>query len=286
MDSHKTRQELLPEPMMVKMHDDIKHLYVVPKPQCVNTLRPWQNWCHFTEDIFKCIFLNIYAWIYLKISLKFVPNARIKNDPALVQIMAWHQLGNRQLSEPMLVSLAMLIYITWPPYVKVLTFWLAQDMLYQFMTCFNISLVILITSTHWWNNACKRLIAPRKCLLEKKLKCWECIVANLLHCYWYDMHWNSTVTSHGCCGISNHCPLDLLFNILFKILSKKTSKLCHQIPSQRTIMWKMFPCHDINMSCDLTHTLLIICGCLRYNSPQQYSQLYLSFDQWIDLFFG
>ena len=38
-----------------------------------NTLRPWQNRCHFPDDIFKYIFLNKNAWILIKISLKLVP---------------------------------------------------------------------------------------------------------------------------------------------------------------------------------------------------------------------
>ena len=42
----------------------------------------------FPDDIFKCIFLNEYVWISLKISLKFILKARINNIPALIQIMA------------------------------------------------------------------------------------------------------------------------------------------------------------------------------------------------------
>ena len=50
----------------------------------VDTWRPRQNGRHFADDIFKCIFLNENVWISLKISLKFVPNVRINNIPALV----------------------------------------------------------------------------------------------------------------------------------------------------------------------------------------------------------
>ena len=38
----------------------------------LNTLKARQNGRHFTDDIFKCIFLNKDAWILIKISLKFV----------------------------------------------------------------------------------------------------------------------------------------------------------------------------------------------------------------------
>ena len=68
-------------------------------------LRPRQNGRHFTDDIFKCIFLNENVSIAIKISLKFVPKGPINNIPALVQIMAWRRPGDEPLSEPMMVSL-------------------------------------------------------------------------------------------------------------------------------------------------------------------------------------
>ena len=39
---------------------------------------------HFTDDIFKCIFLNEKFRILIPISLKFVPEGPISNIPALV----------------------------------------------------------------------------------------------------------------------------------------------------------------------------------------------------------
>ena len=60
-----------------------------------NTLRPRQNGRRFPDDIFKCIFLNENARISIKISLKFVPKGPINNIPALVQIMAWRQPGDK-----------------------------------------------------------------------------------------------------------------------------------------------------------------------------------------------
>ena len=62
-----------------------------------------QNGHYFLDDIFKCIFLNENVSILLKISLKFVSKGSVNNIPALVQIMAWHQPGDKPLSEPMLV---------------------------------------------------------------------------------------------------------------------------------------------------------------------------------------
>ena len=87
-------------------------------PRRLNTLRPRQNGCRFADDIFKCIFLNENEWISPRISLKFVPEVRINNIPALVQIMAWRRAGDKPLSEPMMVSLLTHICVTRPQWVK------------------------------------------------------------------------------------------------------------------------------------------------------------------------
>ena len=84
----------------------------------INTLRPRQNGCKFSDYIFECIFLNESMKILIKISVKLVPNGPINNIPALVQIMAWHRPGNKPLPEPMMVSLLMHIFITWPQWVN------------------------------------------------------------------------------------------------------------------------------------------------------------------------
>ena len=73
----------------------------------LNTLRLRQNGRRFADDTFKRIFLNENVRISNKISLKFVPKGPINNNPALVQIMAWRQPGDKPLSEPMMVSLLM-----------------------------------------------------------------------------------------------------------------------------------------------------------------------------------
>ena len=78
-----------------------KYMYFL---ELINTLSPRPNGPHFPEDIFKCTFLNDNVWILNKISLKFVPKGQINNIPALVQTMAWHQPGDKTLSEPMMVN--------------------------------------------------------------------------------------------------------------------------------------------------------------------------------------
>ena len=63
-------------------------------PYVINTLRMRQNGGHFSDDIFKCIFLNENIYISIKISLKFDPKGSINNTPALVQVMAWRRPGD------------------------------------------------------------------------------------------------------------------------------------------------------------------------------------------------
>ena len=77
---------------------DLGHIY---------TLRGRQDGRHFTDDIFRHIFLNENVWILNEISLKIVPKDPINNISALVQIMAWRWRGNKPLSAPMGVSLLM-----------------------------------------------------------------------------------------------------------------------------------------------------------------------------------
>ena len=53
------------------------------------------------DSNFKCTFLNENDRIPFQISLKIVPRSPIDNKPALVQIIAWRQLGDKPLSGPM-----------------------------------------------------------------------------------------------------------------------------------------------------------------------------------------
>ena len=85
---------------------------------CLNSLRPRQNGRNFADDTFKCFFLNEKVWISIKSSLKFVRKGSINNIPALVQIMAWRQPGDKPLSEPMMVSLLTHICVTRPQWVN------------------------------------------------------------------------------------------------------------------------------------------------------------------------
>ena len=62
-----------------------------------------QNGPPFEDAIFKLIFVNENVWILIKISVKFAPNGPVNNILALVQIMTWRQLGDKPLSEAMMV---------------------------------------------------------------------------------------------------------------------------------------------------------------------------------------
>ena len=106
------------------------------RPRWVNTLRPRQNAQHFPDDIFKCIFLTENVWISIGISLMFVPKGPINNIPALVQIMAWCQPGDKPLSEPMIVSLLMHTCVTRPQWVNCSKLWIWH---YIMRLCIGIS---------------------------------------------------------------------------------------------------------------------------------------------------
>ena len=87
----------------------------------INTLRLRHNGHHFADDQFNCIFVNENIWISINISLKLVPEGRINSIPTLVQIIPWRQLGDKPLSEPMIVSILTHICVA-PQWVQSLYF--------------------------------------------------------------------------------------------------------------------------------------------------------------------
>ena len=131
----------------------------------INTLRPRQNGRHFADDIFKCIVLNENTSISIDISLKFVPEGRINNIPALVQIMAWRRLGDKSWSEPMMVSLLTHICVTRPQWVKALWPYDALchhrtwPILVQVLTC-------CLTAPNHYLNQCWLIISGVLCQLS------------------------------------------------------------------------------------------------------------------------
>ena len=68
----------------------------------ISTLRLSQNGRHATVDIVKFIFLYENSCILIWIALKCVPKGPINNKPSLVQVMAWHQWGDKSLPEAMM----------------------------------------------------------------------------------------------------------------------------------------------------------------------------------------
>ena len=84
--------------------DDLKMQGVRPTADInkINSSPPGKNGHHFADDIFGCLFMNEKFCILIKISLNFVRMGPIDNKTGLVKIMAWHQIGDESLSEPML----------------------------------------------------------------------------------------------------------------------------------------------------------------------------------------
>ena len=56
------------------------------------------------DDTFKSIFMHENNRILIRISLKFIPRSAIDNTPALVQVIAWCQTGDKPLPEQMLTQ--------------------------------------------------------------------------------------------------------------------------------------------------------------------------------------
>ena len=104
-------------------------------------MRPRQNGRHMADDIFKCIFLNENLWISLKISLNFVPEVRINNIPALIQIMAWRRSGDKPLSGTMMVSLMTHICVTRPQCVNTQSCGFEIDIDFQLYSTMNMSIL-------------------------------------------------------------------------------------------------------------------------------------------------
>ena len=72
--------------------------------KCLDSFSPGQNGCRFTDNIFKCIFMNENFCISIRISPKFAPKGPIDKKSALVQVMAWRRTGDKPLPEPMLTQ--------------------------------------------------------------------------------------------------------------------------------------------------------------------------------------
>ena len=60
----------------------------------------WDKMATIFADIFWCNFMKEKFCIFFQVSLKFVPEGPVANKSVLVQVMAWHQTGDKPLSEP------------------------------------------------------------------------------------------------------------------------------------------------------------------------------------------
>ena len=213
----------------------------------INTLRPRQNGHHFADVAFKPIFLNENIRISIKISLKFVPEAPIKNIPALVQIMAWRRAGDKPLSEPMMDSFPTHICVTRPQWVNSLR---------QTDTCMHQQ-----TNHHWfrygfspgrrhaiiWTNAGILLIGPsgtnfseiltkiytfssKKMLLKLSSGKWGPFCLCLMCWYWQVRQWYRNcwilkrIRTYTLTNFFNFLNLDLLLICTIQITSCKNAE--------------------------------------------------------------
>ena len=108
----------------------------------------------------------------------------------------------------------------------------------------------MATCMFWWS--CATHIGPNP-------STYHATNPNQYHTQWMtQIADHITVTTHVHCSVSNHWRLDYLWNILFRLTSRRTSKLRaslaisegnHQSPldspHKEPVMWKMCPCHDV-----------------------------------------
>ena len=72
----------------IHSHYDVIVVITYPWPAIswimFNSSPPGKNDCHFTDDLYRCFFVNENVCIFIKISLKFLPKGPIDNNPTLV----------------------------------------------------------------------------------------------------------------------------------------------------------------------------------------------------------
>ena len=80
----------------------------------------WDKMATISQTFSNAFFLNKNAWIFIKISLNFVPKGSINNVSTLVQTMAWCPPSDEPLSEAMMVSLLLHIWVIQPQWASML----------------------------------------------------------------------------------------------------------------------------------------------------------------------
>ena len=131
----------------------------------LNTFRPTQNGHHFSDNTFKCIFLNENIRISIKHSLKFVAKCPINNIPALVPIMAWHWPGAKPLPELMMVRLPTHISVTRPQWVNIKVLNRAFNKYKYSLKWWQLDMIKLL-SVSYLRYKCNRRRAPSTVWLE------------------------------------------------------------------------------------------------------------------------
>ena len=72
----------------------------------------WDVWTsepngqHFADDNFKWIIWNGNVWFSSKISVKCVQEGLIDHKAALILVMAWHQIDDKPLPEPVMTKIS------------------------------------------------------------------------------------------------------------------------------------------------------------------------------------
>ena len=113
--NHHRRQLKSQTPAPSKMHG-------TGMPQLGSPLSQWLCYCQHSVNTDSITYLcHVHTFMHIiriLIKIKFVSKSSINDIPVLVQVMAWRRLGDKSLSQPMVVSLLTLICVTRPQWVN------------------------------------------------------------------------------------------------------------------------------------------------------------------------
>ena len=154
------------------------------------------------------------CFILFQISLKYVRKGPIDNNPAAIQIMAWHRQGDKPLSEQIMVRFPTYICVNRPQWVKIVLPISKERK--SFKMSFEISRNIeALEMLHRVMIKYKRFSDSMHIIL---------IWCLLMPCRLFGVGHLITVTSSHDerDGVWNHRRLECLFNHLFRCRTNKT----------------------------------------------------------------
>ena len=112
----------------------LNYYFILPRPlylsctrwtmfMVINTIRSKKSGRHFSNNIFKFIFLRGLVSRSVKISAMFIPKCSLDKKLALVQVMALHRTGHKPLPESMINRFFHVCIVVTRPYLVTVQLW-------------------------------------------------------------------------------------------------------------------------------------------------------------------